>query len=568
MLRDLPRAMLGAVVAVATAACAAGAGEGPASGPEGGTGGRYRILVPAFEAQGVQPRQAESVANDLRNMIYNNMATHTAVPAGELTRAVRQHGVEQLDAITARQLAQVMNAQLVAWGTVQPGGEGLMANVTFTDVGSGDQITVDNATGANPRALAQSIFADMEQQLQGLAQAAFCNEYLASQQFDRAMEVCRRAIEIVPTSTLALYGIATAHFHENNFDESLRYYRQLLEVDPTHQDGLLGAGLAASRLERGQDALGFYNRYLELNPGDVQVRMAVSGQIVEAGDVVSAFRILEPAIRDNAENLDFQQYLAQVATAAGQRVAEQQDAAAAREYYETALRAYDRVFAARGAELEAPVMRQAIAVNLELGRTDDALRLAQQATERFPEDAGTWAQFASVLNRANRTSEEIRALNRVAELDPRFENVFIRLALAQQRAGNRQQALANFERAAQVGDRALVGQAIFGMAADELRRERWAEAEGLLATAAQYAGPNIRSDISFFRGLAAFRQGERIARANTQGRPDPARQALQFFNQAIPHLQASNNAQAGQVLSATRQYIENQQAIIDAGRGR
>jgi tetratricopeptide (TPR) repeat protein len=569
MFRFVPRAMLGAVVAVTAAACAAGGAE-PANGPAGGdTGGRFRILVPTFEAQGVQPRQAESVANDLRAIIYNQATHHTAVPVREIQGAQRQHGVAELDAITARQLAQVMNAQLVTWGSVQPGGEGLVANMTVTSVATGDQFEIEGATGANPRQLAQAIFASLNERLQGILMAGNCQDFLSTQEFDRALDNCRRALQVLPNNTAALYGAATALFHMEQFEESLQHYQQLLEVDPAHQDGLLGAGLAASRLERGQEALGFYNRYLELNPGDVQVRMAVSGQIVEAGDVVSAFRILQPAIQDNADNVDFQQYLAQVATAAGQRAAEQGGGeAAAREYYDTALRAYERVFAARGDELEAPVMRQAIAVNLELGRTDEALRLAQQATQRFPQDAGVWAQYASVLNRAGRAGEEVRALTRLIEIDAQFENAYIRRALAYQRAGNRQQALADFERAAQVGDRALVGQAIFGMAADELRRERWAEAEGLLATAAQYAAPNIRGEISFFRGLAAFRQGERIARANTQGRPDPARQALQFFNQAIPHLQASNNPQAAQVLSATRQYIENQEAIIQAARGR
>jgi len=567
MLRFVHRAVLGAAVAVTTVACAAGAGEGPANGPAGGDGGRYRILVPAFQAEGVQPRQAESVANDLRALI-SNMPTHTAVPAREMTGAIRQHGVEQMDAITARQLAQVINAQLVTWGTVQPGGEGLVANVTFTDVGTGDQISVENASGANPRQLAQAIFQNMELQLQGLAQAAFCNDYLASQQFDRAMETCSRAIEIVPTSTMALYGFATANFHEDNFQEALNYYQRLLEVDPTHQDGLLGAGLAASRLERGQEALGYYNRYLELNPGDVQVRMAVSGQIVEAGDVVSAYRILQPAVADNQENIDFQQYLAQVATAAGQRVAEQQNAAAAREYFDTALGAYNRVFAARGDELDAGLMRQAIAVNLELDRTAEALRLAEDATRRFPQDAGVWAQYASVLNRAGRPAEEARALTRVAEINPQFENLYIRRALAFQRAGQRQQAIADLERAAAAGDREIVGQAIFGMAAEELRRERWSEAENLLQMAHGYASGQQRSEISFYWGLALYRQAETIARGNTQGRADPARRALGLFQQAVPRLQASQNPQAAQVLSAARQFIENQQAIIEASRGR
>jgi tetratricopeptide (TPR) repeat protein len=568
MLRNVPRALLGAAVAVTAAACAAGAGNGTATAPGGGdAGGRYRILVPAFEAQGVQPRQAEGAANDLRGLI-SNMATHTAVPVGELRGAMRQHSVEQLDAITARQLAQLMNAQLVAWGTVQPGGEGLTANVTFTDVASGDEIQVQGATGANPRQLAQAVFSEMEQRLQGIAQAAFCNEYLASQQFDRALETCDRALAVVPNSTLALYGRATALFHQEQYQPSLETYRRLLDVDPTHQDALLGAGLAASRLEQSQDALGFYNRYLELNPGDVQVRMAVSGQIVEAGDVVSAFRILQPAVADNQDNVDFQAYLAQVATAAGQRVAEQQNAQAAREFYETALGAYSRVFAVRGDSVDAPLMRQAMAVNLELGRNDEALRIAEQATQRFPEDAGVWSQYASILNRANRSADEARALTRVATINPQFENVYIRRALAYQRAGNRQAALADLERAAQGGDRQIVAQAIFGMAGDELRRERWSEAESLLGMAQGYATGNLRSEISFFRGFALYRQGEAIARANTQGRPDAARRALAFFQQAIPHLQASQNAQAGTVLSGARQYIDNQEAIIAAARGR
>lgn len=567
MLRYVPRALLASVVALTAAACAAGEGT-PASSPGGGdAGGRYRILVPAFEAQGVQPRQAEGVANDLRGLI-GGMATHVAVPAGELRGAMRQHSVENLDAITARQLAQLMNAQLVAWGSVQPGGDGLQATVTFTDVGSGDEIVVENATGANQRQLAQSIFQNMEQQLQGLAQAAFCNEYLASQQFDRALETCDRALAIVPTSTQALYGRATALFHEEQFQESLESYQRLLEVDPTHQDGLLGAGLAASRLERGQEALGFYNRYLELNPGDVQVRMAVAGQIIDAGDVVSAFRILQPAIAENQDNIDFQQYLASVATGAGTRVAEQQGAEAAREYFQSAIGAFDRVFAVRGDSIDAAVLRQAIAVNMEVGRTADGIRLAEQATQRFPQDAAVWDVYAIAMSRANRPADEVRALTRVAEINPRHENVFIRRALAQQRAGNRQAALADFERAARDGDRALVGRAIYGMAADELRRERWAEAEGLLATAAQYAGPDIRGDIAFHRGFAAFRQGEAIARGNTQGRAEPAQRALRFFQQSVSHLQNSQHAQTGQVLSAARQYIDNQQAIIQAARGR
>jgi tetratricopeptide (TPR) repeat protein len=561
MLRYVPRALLGAAIAISTAACAAGAG-GTATAPGGAGDGRYRILVPAFEGE-----VGERVANELRSMVAG-MERHTAVPVGELRGALRQHGVEELDAVTARQLATLMNAQLVAWGEVRPGGAGLQADVTFTDVPTGDRILVEGATGANPRQLAQAIFADFEQSVQGMLQAAFCADYLASEQFERALENCENALAILPNSTAALYGRATALFHQEQYEDALGTYARLLEIDPVHQDALLGAGLAASQLERTEQALGYYRSYMELNPDDPQVRMKVAGDIAQAGDVVSAYHVLEPGIQANIDNVDYQQYLANVAVSAGSRVSEQQDAQAARPYFDAAVQAYERVLRERGDDLDASTYRQLVAVYNEIGRTDEAMRYAREGTRRFPDDAGTWAQLASVLNRANQSAEEVRALTRVIELDPDFENVYIRRALAHQRAGQRQQALRDFEAAAARGDRALVGRAIFGMAGDELRRERWAEAEPLLQTAATYADAATRNEIAFFRGVAAFRQGEQIARANTQGRPDAARRALQFFQQAIPHFQGTNHQQASQLLAATRQYIENQEAIIEAARGR
>lgn len=568
MLRYVPRALLGAVVAFAAAACGAAAGGGTASAPtDGGAGGRYRILVPALEVQGAQPQVGENVANSLRGLIAG-MPRHTSVPAGELRNAMRQHNVAQLDPITARQLAQLMNAQLVAWGTVQPGGEGLQATVRFTDVASGDEIVVENATGANPRQLAQAIYQDLEQKIEGVLLAGFCADYLASQQYEQALQNCERALQIVPTSTAALYGQATALFHLDRFEESLATYERLLQVDPTHQDALLGAGLAASQLERADQALGYYRRYMELNPGDVTVRMKVAGDIAQTGDVISAYRILEPAIAENQDNLDFQQYLAQVATQAGLRATEQQGANAGREYFEIAARAYQRVIAERGDALDAAVLRQAIAVSTELGRMDEALRLAQQATQRFPQDAGVWSQYATVLSRANRYAEEARALTRLIEIDPQFENVYIRRALAYQRAGNRQQALADFERAAQGGNRQVVAQAILQMASAPLQAERWQEAQSLLQTAQQYATGETRDQVNFFLGYAIYKQAEAIARANTQGQAAQAQRALQLFQQALQPLQNSNDARARQVLDAARQYIENQQAIIQAARGR
>src|SRR5690606_8902954 len=157
--------------------------------------------------------------------------------------------------------------------------------------------------------LAAAIFGRFESSVEGIRQAAFCNDYLSSDQFDRALETCEAALAIVPSSTAALYGKATALLQLERDQEALTTYEQLLDIDPAHQDALLGAGLAASRLDRRQDAMGFYNRYMEVNPGNVQVRMTVANDIAQTGDYISAFRILEDAIADNQDDRDFQQYL-------------------------------------------------------------------------------------------------------------------------------------------------------------------------------------------------------------------------------------------------------------------
>jgi tetratricopeptide (TPR) repeat protein len=567
----VPRALLTAAVALSAAGCAAGAAGGPAAGasPDGAaTGGRYRVLVPALEVTGgVAANVGTTVARDLRNSIAE-MERHTSVPEGEVTRAMRQYQISQLDQITARQLAQQINAQLVAWGQVQPGGAGLQANITFIDTRSGDEIVIDNATGANPRQLAQAIQAEFNEKVQGILLAQFCQDFLASQQFDRALENCEQALAIVPNSSVALYGKATALLNMDRDEEALAAYSTLVQADPTNQDALLGAGLAASRLQRGQDALGFYRQYLELNPGDPRVRLTVAGEIAKTQDFVSAFRVLEPAIQENIEDLDFQRYVAQVATAAGQRTREVGTNGDGREFFDAALAAYARVFASDTVTMDAATYRQVIAVNLAVDRTADALRYAERATQQFDTVPALWALQGDVLRQMRRSADAARAYGRVIQLDPSYEGIYIRRALSHMDANNRQAAEADLRVAAERGDRSQVAQVLMSMGGQATQNNQFAEAARLFEMAHGYAAGAQRSDASFFWAFALFRQGDAIARANTQGNAARAREALNFFERALPLARASNHASAAQVITASEQYIANQRAIIEAARGR
>lgn len=559
MRRYVFRAGMAAAIAVTTAACAAGT-AGPSDTEGGAAGGRYRVLIPDLPGP-----SGDRVSGQLRNLI-SDMATHTAVGTRDMRRAMGQYELSELNEVTARQLAQQMRYENVLWGTVTQAGAGLEADVTFIDVPTGDQIPIENITGADADALAQAIHAAVSQTVEGIRQAAFCNDYLSSQQFDRALETCEEAIQIVPGSTRALYGKATALLNLERPGEALPLYEQVLEIDPAHEDALLGAGLAASQLGESPRAMTFYNRYLEVNPGDVRVRMTVANDIAKTGDHESAFRVLEPAIAENTDNADFQEYLFAVATAAGQKVQQERGEAEARPLFEAAMQAYQSAFVQGEAELTASTIRQAIAVNNALGDRQTAMQLARDATTRFDTDPAIWAAYASVLSDTGDHGEAVRALTRVIELDPEYSDVYIRRAMAHIEAGSRQAALADLERAASRGDRNRVASVVLSMASPAIQGNRFTEAAGLLEVAQNYASGDTRNQVNFFLGYSYYKQAEAIARANTQGNASQAERALALFRRALPLLQGTNHAQAPQVLSAAQQYIENQEAIIRSRR--
>lgn len=569
MRRFVPRAVMGAALAMSAAACAAGTAT---SGGSGDTGGRYQIMIPdPTPIGGVSAGDAQRVGNVLRSQV-SELITHTAADPGRVRNAMRQYEVEALDSTTSRQLAQQIGAQQVLYVVLEQGGAGLSADAQFIDVGSGDVIRINDVSGGDANAVGAAIFAAVESSIEGIRQAAACNDYLSSQQYERALETCDNALEVVPTSSAARYGRATALLQLERYEESLEEYEELLATDETNQDALLGAGFAASNLTRSDEALAFYNRYLELNPGNVQVRMTVAGEIAKTGDYVSAYEVLAPAM-DDAEYRDdpeFQRFLFSLATAAGQRIQgeqpnEEQGRAAAREYYETALEAYERAFATDSLRPEVAQIRQAIAVNIGLGRTDVALDMARQATVEYDTVASVWSQYASALSEAERYSEAVDAFSRVIEIDPDFENAYIRRGLARLEAGQRQQALADLEQAAQRGGQQQVAQVLYREGANALQANRFDDAARLLEQASGYADTALRTQIAFFRGYALFQQGNQIARANGAGAVGPARQALDLFQRARPLVESSENAQKQQVLDAIDQYIANQEAIIRAG---
>lgn len=545
----LPRTALLAAV-VATVGGCAGAGYGVDLGSD--TGGRYLVMIPAFPGP-----EGANVANELRGLVMN-MTTHVAISDGSVKASMREYDLNELNEISARQLASIVGAQLVAWGEVEQSGAGLQADVKFVDSRSGDEIDIPGVSGATPPELAAAIFSNFERSVEGIRQASFCNDYLSSSQYEQALQNCESALAIVPTSSSALYGKATALLNLDRNEEALATYNQLLQVDQSHQDALLGAGLAASRLARGDEAMGYYRRYLEINPGSADVRMTVANDIAQTGDYVSAFRVLELGLTDNADNTDFQSYVFQMGAAAGRALREAGDTAQAAEVLNVTVQAYEYAYG-DAEEVDIAVTQRVIEVLASVGRTDEAVAIGDEALRADPNNTAIMSIYATALREAGRGEDEIAMLTRIIQIEPAHETAYIRRAQAHNRAGNRQQAIADLELAAR-NDAATASAVLYNLGATAAQAQNWAVAQSFLEPAFRHAPQGeARSNVAYLLAASLVQQAQAINQANVSvGNPQEFQRALTLVEQAEPYLAATNSPNAAQLrtgITALKDYL-------------
>jgi tetratricopeptide (TPR) repeat protein len=95
----------------------------------------------------------------------------------------------------------------------------------------------------------------------------------------------------------------------------------------------------------------------------------------------------------------------------------------------------------RGDSLDVTVYRLMLAHH-RTGDVERALEYGQQATTRRPNDAQVWMMYAEVLGGANRVNEALRALDRVASLNPEMPSVSARRAVLLLDAGRLNESVA------------------------------------------------------------------------------------------------------------------------------
>jgi tetratricopeptide (TPR) repeat protein len=546
---------------------------------------RFRVLVPTLERRGEAradfgKKVAEQVAKSIQGL-----PTHQPVEAKELKEALRKYKIkeEELDCIKSRQLAVQINAELVMCGAV----EGGQVSAQFISARTGETFEVAPFAATDPNVAAQHIYKSFENYVRQISLAAFCRDYLASQQWQQALDNCNQALQINASSQtalnmkgMALYRLGMAADQSAVTDsarlrEAYDVYRKVIELNPVEQDALKQAGIIAARLGLADQSRTYFRQYMELNPGDAAVRLAIAGEASRSGDAEGAVRIIEEGLKADSTNVDLATYAGHFSV---QAAARSEDKAAQQRLFETAVQYYQRVRTARGAETDAGVLQNMIQALVQLGRHGEAVAIGREAVAAKGADstsASLWVAYATALTGADQLDQAIAALDTAIIRDPKNASAVGRRAAVLLQAGRLDAAQEAFRAAIAAGvmESGTAAQLVFNQGYEAYRSQNWDRALNFFQTSGEIATEaKEKGQANFWSGMIFYQRGIAAAKAQNVA---AARASLPLFQRALGFLQGSGvqtyadqtrGVNLGQTISAVRQYIDIQNQIIKRGQ--
>jgi tetratricopeptide (TPR) repeat protein len=556
----------------------------------------YRVLVVDFFASDGQDRGfGERAANELRSRL-EDLPGYEIIERGQIQTELRKYQLrmEEMDCSKVRQLGspQLMSARIAFCVNYASEGENRrVADVEVWDLWDNQSFVIPGFTVARnqQRDAAGQIFAGFDNFIKQLQFTTFCGQYAQSESWEDALRNCDQALALNPNAVSTVFLRAGILQKMNRLEESLVAAEKVVELDPVNEEALQLSGWLATQLNQNDKGRQFYRRYLELNPGDAAIRRTIAFDIYEAGDPEGAMQFIEEGLGGADEDVDllisFGTYAFQAANKASQAEAVNNSAGVSpqvADFYRKAAGAFEKAFAARGAELDIGYLRNTVTAHLQLQEWDQAQQLAERFLTVHTQDAELMARLATAQERSGNVDGALATLKRIEGIDPNFQNLYPRQASLLLNSNRADEAVPLLRDAVAKGfaaDQAaimLLGEAnTKGM---QTGRENWPYAIRMLEAAK--ALPGVSADqmgqLDFFLGYSVFQSAVDLQPAN-DAVPTPAiaRQAMPLFQRAKQLVEASrpwaqrNNRinNVNQISAAADQYIEMMDAVIRRGGG-
>lgn len=564
--------------------------------------GRAKVLVvPISEENGVKRNFGRKVSEEVRDRL-RDVTTLTAIGKDAVEDELDRLKLDEddLGLVQWRQLAGRLDADLLLAGTVSRASGGNAFNVSFIDARTGDatpipEFVVAGDGGDAEEAAADSIMQAVEGQMEFQRAVLFCADYLGSEQYEDALRNCDQALEYNPESMTALYLRGRVHMGLEDYETAQADLASVVEANPAEVDALNSLAYTEAQLGNTDRAMQLYREYLGFNPDDAAVRMNIAYDLAQAGGYDGAIALLEDGIARDSTNADLWEFLGNVllnkgtkadvapleGTGTGVGRDEQPDAGADtavapgaggvanQEAIRRAVEAYEKVLEIRGAETDPQLLRNVVAAYLQLGNLEDATRFAERAEEQLPDDARLRSLKADVRARAGDFEGAVAAMNEALRIDPELERGLVKRGFFKLSSGDEQGAMVDFRQAVESGaDRDMIAQQLLSRGYnDYFQNEQYDRAAQMFEAALDFAQtPETVRQLQFFTAFSYYQAGANIDTANQSEACEPARRALNRFQQVLPHLNQAGNFQAenqAQLRESTDVYLYRQQAILE-----
>jgi tetratricopeptide (TPR) repeat protein len=535
-------------------------------------GGRFRVLVVPLACRDLDRRFGEKVADAIRENL-EDFSTHAPIPENEYKRALKRYEVkeEELNPIKARQLANLMGAQVVYYGACAASGASFQLDADFIDVTTGDEVAVpalavNDKSDESVESVAQASIQAFEQQVRFVRARQFCADYVGSQQPDNALRNCNEALEINANSIPALFnkGLAFRQLYENEetggtngwADSAVYYFERVLEQDPGRREALQNAAYIYSQTGEADKASELYRQYLELDPANVPVRLKVAYDMAQADLMAEAIAIIQEGLEFSEENVDLLQSLGDYSL----RYSEEDST-----YVDIALEAYEQVLALKGEETDQAIIENALAAYTRANRSQEAITFAERALESHSDSPRLWSLYADALGRDGRLADASAAMDRVVELDASYPNAYLKRGQFKLQGGQDQSAMSDFNLAIQSGSSTADDvYRLFYSTAHVARNDRdYGSAVGYFERASEYAPADRRQDLEFWWGYTFYQLGEALAQPEGANL-NQLQRAQQNFQAAMTHFNRAGSVrrEIPQLKDATDRWLLNVDARI------
>jgi tetratricopeptide (TPR) repeat protein len=550
-------------------------------------GGRFKVLIPYFQPlEGARNNFGRDASEELRKLI-STLPTHEAMERKEIEDAAKDFNIrmEDLDCVRTQQLASQLNVPIAICAQyTEDASRNRTVTASIRTIADSEEFPLDQFNVGDrdgDKEAAQQVFAQFDRYNNQVRATAFCSDYAASQQWEDALRQCDAALEINPEANGTRFLRAQLLRELDRNDQALEEAKRVLAVDPFHEGALQLAGYIATVEGDAAEGREYYRQYLDINPGNVAIRMRIAYEIAQAGDPEGAMEFIQVGLDVDPENADLNDQFgnfaftaasnAQSAHELGGGTGLSPDAAG---FYRQAIDAYMKVFAARGAEMPEGRLRNIVAAHVQLEEFDEAVSKSEQFLQTHSESEVLWSLYGDALQRTGRLEDAIAALDKVLEINPSHPNAALRQGNWLIQAGRVDEAVAKLTAYVQQNPEQAdqAGRILFADAYQNgYQKNEYGYAIRGFNLAKQLPGlsENLTRQLNFWHGFALYSQTFPQADAQTLASANETQpkfqEVIRLLSDVRPYTQA-NNINLDQILAATQQYIDINDALIRRGR--